>query len=121
MKKITNNNINPFKRLKIAKEKFCLKVIIRLDKIITFCSTKKLIKEVEGNQNELKEFKQFSHKFEENKEILKVNIENILKDNKSMKDDLQYLHWCYMNGKIIQMEVVFNKYNFHENKEKIVK
>lgn len=100
MKKIESNSFNIFERMKLAKMKFCAKVIIKLDKIIIKCSSKELVEEVKRKLDEAEDINKFSEKFYQNKDELATYIQNINEDNE------------YYRRVIIELNQAFNNKNY---------
>lgn len=101
-------------RIKAIKEKFCLDVVIKLDKIINRCLSKKLkeqtTKELQDSQN----FKQFAHTFEENKDKLREHILKIENINKAYEFYLNELYTAYREKDYKKTEEIYNILGFNE-------
>jgi uncharacterized protein YhdP len=106
-----------FKFLKEKKQIICNKLIVKLDKIINKCSSKndKLI--VEQLLDEAEDIKQFSKKFYENKEILKLSIDELRVQNDNYKTILHGLFIHYKNNNEKEILKIFKLLGYEITKE----
>lgn len=100
--------INFFKFIYELKQNFCRRVIIKLDEIISKCSTKEDKEYIDNMLDEAEEIKTFSKKFYENKEGLKLGIDELRRQNEEYKTIIYGLFFHYKNKNYIEMKKIFD-------------
>lgn len=100
------------------KQNFCNKIIIKLDKVISKCSSKKDKQYIENMLDEAEDIKDFSEKFYKNKEILKLGIEELREQNENYKLIIQGLFIHYKNKNDEEIKHIFKLLGY-EFKEEI--
>lgn len=119
MKHIEHKSLGLFERIKLSKRIFCSKIILKMNSIILFCSLKEDIEKVEKDLNEANEIKQFSQKFNEDKEQLREEILRIRELNLTYKDTLLSLHSAYIEDDYALMNCIFESIGLEKKQNKI--
>lgn len=110
MDKLSFNELTFFEKVAYRKRLFCAKVIVRLDRIITFCASKQELQEVNEEIQDVKNFKKFSKTFYENKDNLEEKLVDIKNKHRKYENDIYELFCIYSGGNFSKMENIFKKY-----------
>ena len=116
-----NNNVSFFERLYLLKDNFCRNIIIKLDKIITFCSNKNELKIINQELSDVKNLKHISKVFDENRNKLASYISFLESENVRKTEIINLLYLNFQSGNLKEIEKIFSELGFNDinNKKEI--
>lgn len=106
---LIENKQGVFSFIYSIKSKFCNKIIIKLDRIISKCADKKQKEEIDNKLNDLENFQQFSEVFNENKSLLEQGINDLKLTNNLYEQTLKELYFHFTNNDYVEMKRIFNE------------
>lgn len=93
------------------KEKFCLDVVIKLDKIIQKCLAKKQKEAVEQKLDYSEAVEEFAEVFEKNKDDLANNIMLVQEENRVLFSYMTRVKEAFYKNNINEIANVLNEFN----------
>jgi hypothetical protein len=118
MKKIKKSNydeLSLIEKIKFLKEQFCRKIIIRLDRIISFCANKQELESINREINNVKTLKNTSEVFVRNKDVLANYIRDLEIQNSKKEEIIALIFLHYTNKNFAELEKIFNDLGLNNN------
>lgn len=109
--------ISLFKFIYELKQRFCRKIIIKLDKIISKCCSKEDKEFIDNMLDEAEDIKTFSKKFYENKEVFKLGIDELKRQNDNYQTIIHGLFIHYKNKNDNEIKNIFKLLGYEIKEE----
>lgn len=106
-------------QIKTKKTLFCNKVIRFLATLITKCSAKEEMEEIDKEIENINKFRDFSDSFFQNKDDLQRVIELEIEEKNRAYRVILSLHSAILNDDIEQLNSIFRELNLEEYRQKI--
>lgn len=112
----TNNKLKSkqgfFSSIFTIKQRFCNKIIIKLDRIIAKCADRKQKEEIDNKLKDLEDFQNFSNVFNKNKSLLEDGINDLKLTNIFYRDTLEQLFFYFNSGNYKEVNRIFSELGF---------